>query len=32
MTKIEADDYKLNAEGIQQSLNVALINNQQIAN
>ena len=32
MTEIEADYYKLYAEGIQQSLNVALINNQQIAN
>ena len=31
MTETEADDYKLNAEGIQQSLHVSLINNQQIA-
>ena len=31
MTETEADDYKLNAEGIQQTLHVSLINNNQIA-
>ena len=31
MTETEADDYKLNAEGIQQTLHVSLINNSQIA-
>ena len=30
MTETEADDYKLNAEGIQQTLHVSLINNSQI--
>ena len=31
MTETEIDEYKLNSTGLQQSLKISLINNQQVA-